>query len=162
MHHKTIAILKSKSSGGFGFIGSCCAVRLQAFVSRRSPCGMWHVQRDLETSTSKLMERSDVAPRDAGCQILLCDGSHITLPINGSDIRDIMIEGIGRRFTALRAAATIEMLTVNGPPYITKETQIFARETGRNLALRPSAVRSATASRPQFSSNPWQAMARHL
>jgi len=34
--------------------------------------------------------------------------------IRGSDIRDMMLEGVEKRFTALRAAETIEMLTDNG------------------------------------------------
>ena len=53
--------------------------------------------------------------------------------ISGSDIRDIMLEAVERRFKALRAPATIEMLTDNGPPYIAKDTQIFARQ----LRLKP-------------------------
>jgi putative transposase len=57
--------------------------------------------------------------------------------ISGSDIRDIMLEAVERRFRALRAPATIEMLTDNGPPYIAKDTQIFARQLGLKPCFTP-------------------------
>jgi transposase InsO family protein len=57
--------------------------------------------------------------------------------ICGSDIRDIMLEAVERRFGTLRTPATIEMLTDNGPPYIAKETQIFARQIGLKPCFTP-------------------------
>lgn len=52
--------------------------------------------------------------------------------ISGSDIRDIMLEGVEKRFGSL-APETIEMLTDNGAPYIAKDTITFARQ----LNLKP-------------------------
>ncbi|MCA0851140.1 IS3 family transposase [Salipiger thiooxidans] len=53
--------------------------------------------------------------------------------ISGSDIRDIMLEAVERRFGAYRAPSVIEMLSDNGSPYIAKDTQNFARQ----LSLKP-------------------------
>lgn len=53
--------------------------------------------------------------------------------ISGSDIRDIMLEAVERRFAAIRAPIAIEMLSDNGSPYIARDTQIFARQ----LNLKP-------------------------
>jgi len=50
--------------------------------------------------------------------------------ISGSDIRDIMLEAVERRFGVHRAPKIIEMLSDNGAPYIAKDTQIFARQLG--------------------------------
>lgn len=52
--------------------------------------------------------------------------------ISGSDIRDIMLEAVERRFGTYRAPAVVEMLTDNGSPYIAKDTQIFARQLGQS------------------------------
>lgn len=57
--------------------------------------------------------------------------------ISGSDIRDIMLEAVERRFGAYRAPTVIEMLTDNGSPYIAKETQIFARQIGLKPCFTP-------------------------
>lgn len=46
--------------------------------------------------------------------------------ISGSDIRDLMLEAVERRFGGCRASAIIEMLTDNGSAYIAKETKSFA------------------------------------
>jgi putative transposase len=40
--------------------------------------------------------------------------------ISGSDIRDIMLEAVERRFGGHRAPSVIEILTVNGSPYIVR------------------------------------------
>ncbi|WP_374299840.1 IS3 family transposase, partial [Paracoccus sp. (in: a-proteobacteria)] len=61
----------------------------------------------------------------------------INAGISGSGIRDIMLEAVERRFRALRAPATIAMLTDNGPPYIAKDTQIFARQLGLKPCFTP-------------------------
>ncbi|EGJ19316.1 integrase catalytic subunit (plasmid) [Cereibacter sphaeroides WS8N] len=57
--------------------------------------------------------------------------------ISGSDIRDIMLEAVERRFEAYRAPSVIEMLSDNGPPYIAKDTQIFARQLGLKPCFTP-------------------------
>jgi putative transposase len=57
--------------------------------------------------------------------------------ISGSDIRDIMLEAVERRFGAYRAPSVIEMLTDNGSPYIAKDTQIFARHLGLKPCFTP-------------------------
>lgn len=57
--------------------------------------------------------------------------------ISGSDIRDIMLEAVERRFSAYRAPVVIEMLTDNGSPYIAKETQICARQIGLKPCFTP-------------------------
>jgi len=46
--------------------------------------------------------------------------------ISGSDIRDITLEAVKRHFGAYRAPSDIEMLSDKGPPYIAKDTRIFA------------------------------------
>ncbi|TJZ85602.1 IS3 family transposase [Paracoccus hibiscisoli] len=57
--------------------------------------------------------------------------------ISGSDIRDIMLEAVERRFGTYRAPSVIEMLTDNGSPYIAKDTQIFARQLGLKPCFTP-------------------------
>jgi len=57
--------------------------------------------------------------------------------ITGSDIRDIMLEAVERRFGGYRATSVIEMLSDNGSPYIAKGTQIFARQLGLKPCFTP-------------------------
>ena len=57
--------------------------------------------------------------------------------ISGSDIRDIMLEAVERRFGGYRAPSVIEILSDNGSPYIAKETQIFARQLGLKPCFTP-------------------------
>lgn len=57
--------------------------------------------------------------------------------ISGSDIRDIMLKAVERRFGAYRAPSVIEMLSDNGSPYIAKDTQIFARQLGLKPCFTP-------------------------
>jgi putative transposase len=66
--------------------------------------------------------------------------------ISGSDIRDIMLEAVERRFDTCRAPSVIEMLSDNGSPYIAKETQIFARQFGLKPCFTRSAAHRAMAS----------------
>lgn len=66
--------------------------------------------------------------------------------ISGSDIRDIMLEAVERRFDTCRAPPVIEMLSDNGSPYIAKETQIFARQLGLKPCFTRSAAHRAMAS----------------
>ena len=57
--------------------------------------------------------------------------------ISGSDIRDIMLEAVARRFGAYRAPSVIEMLSDNGSPCIAKDTKIFARQLGLKPCFTP-------------------------
>lgn len=57
--------------------------------------------------------------------------------ISGSDIRDLMLEAVERRFGTCRAPSPIEMLSDNGPPYIAKQTLIFARQLGLKPCFTP-------------------------
>lgn len=57
--------------------------------------------------------------------------------ISGSEIRDIMLEPVERRFGTYRAPAVIEMLSDNGSPYIARDTQIFARQIGLKPCFTP-------------------------
>ena len=57
--------------------------------------------------------------------------------ISGSEVRDIMLEAVERRFCTYRAPSAIEMLSDNGSPYIAKDTQIFARQLGLKPCFTP-------------------------
>lgn len=57
--------------------------------------------------------------------------------ISGSDIRDIMLEAVERRFGTYRAPSVLEILSDNGPPYIAKETRVFARQLGLKPCFTP-------------------------
>ena len=57
--------------------------------------------------------------------------------ISGSDIRDLMLEAVERRFSALRAPSIIEILTDSGSPCIARDTQIFARQLGLRPCFTP-------------------------
>lgn len=55
--------------------------------------------------------------------------------ISGSDIRDIMLEAVERRFGGYRAPHPVEMLSDNGSAYIAGETRIFASQLGLKVLL---------------------------
>lgn len=57
--------------------------------------------------------------------------------ISGSEIRDIMLEAVERRFGTYRTPSVIEMLSDNGSPYIARDTQIFARQIGLKPCFTP-------------------------
>jgi putative transposase len=46
--------------------------------------------------------------------------------ISGSDVRDLMLEAVEKRFAAVRAPHPIEHLSDNGSPYLAKDTRDFA------------------------------------
>jgi len=46
--------------------------------------------------------------------------------IDGSDIRDMMLEAVERRFGGVQAPTPVEHLSDNGSPYIARETREFA------------------------------------
>ena len=57
--------------------------------------------------------------------------------ISGSDVRDMMLEAVERRFGGYRASASVEMLSDNGSPYIARETRIFAAQLGLKPCFTP-------------------------
>jgi putative transposase len=57
--------------------------------------------------------------------------------IGGSDVRDMMLEAVEKRFGAYRAPQTVEMLSDNGAPYTAKDTRIFARQLGLKPCFTP-------------------------
>ncbi|MBB4861016.1 transposase InsO family protein [Novosphingobium chloroacetimidivorans] len=57
--------------------------------------------------------------------------------ISGSEVRDMMLEAVEKRFGTCQAPAPIEMLTDNGSPYTVRETRIFARQIGRKPCFTP-------------------------
>lgn len=50
--------------------------------------------------------------------------------IDGHLVRDMMLEAVEARFSALRAPMPIQWLSDNGSPYIAADTRAFARELG--------------------------------
>ena len=57
--------------------------------------------------------------------------------ISGSDIRDMMLEAVERRFGDCRAPCPVEVLTDNGAPYTAKDTRFFARQLGLRPCFTP-------------------------
>jgi len=57
--------------------------------------------------------------------------------ISGSDVRDMMLMAVERRFGTCRTPETIEMLSDNGSPYTARETRIFARQLGLKPCFTP-------------------------
>jgi len=57
--------------------------------------------------------------------------------ISSSDIRDIMLEAVEKRFGSLRAPEPIEMLTDNGAPYTAKDTITFAHQLNLKSCFTP-------------------------
>lgn len=57
--------------------------------------------------------------------------------ISGSDVRDMMLEAVEKRFNAYRAPEVIELLSDNGSPYTAKDTRIFARQLGLKPCFTP-------------------------
>lgn len=59
--------------------------------------------------------------------------------ISGSDVRDMLLEAVEKRFGTYRAPDVIEVLTDNGSAYTAKETRIFARQLGLKPCFTPVA-----------------------
>jgi putative transposase len=57
--------------------------------------------------------------------------------ISGSDVRDMMLEAVERRFGGCRTSSSVEMLSDNGSPYIARETRIFAAQLGLKPCFTP-------------------------
>jgi transposase InsO family protein len=48
--------------------------------------------------------------------------------ISGSDIRDMMLKAVEKRFGAIRAPQPVEWLSDNGSPYTARDTRLFATQ----------------------------------
>lgn len=59
--------------------------------------------------------------------------------ISGSDVRDIMLEAVEKRFGATRAPLAIEHLSDNGSAYTAKDTRLFAQAINLTPCFTPVA-----------------------
>ena len=57
--------------------------------------------------------------------------------ISGSDVRDMLLEAVEKRFGTHRAPEVIEVLSDNGSAYTAKDTRIFARQLGLKPCFTP-------------------------
>ena len=57
--------------------------------------------------------------------------------ISGSEVGDMMLEAVEKRFGGYRAPQPVEMLSDNGSPYTAKDTRIFARQLGLRPCFTP-------------------------
>ena len=57
--------------------------------------------------------------------------------ISGSEVRDMMLEAVEKRFGGYRAPHPVEMLTDNGAPYTARDTRIFASQLGLKPCFTP-------------------------
>ena len=57
--------------------------------------------------------------------------------ISGSDVRDMMLEAVEKRFADTRAPHPIEHLSDNGSPYTAKDTRDFAAGLEPGAVLHP-------------------------
>ena len=57
--------------------------------------------------------------------------------ISGSDVRDMMLEAVEKRFGGHRTAHPIEILSDNGSPYTARDTRIFAGQLGLKPCFTP-------------------------
>jgi len=67
--------------------------------------------------------------------------------ISGSDVRDMMLEAVEKRFGTFRAPEVIEVLSDNGSAYTAKDTRIFARQIGLKPCFSRWPARNPTACR---------------
>jgi len=85
--------------------------------------------------------------------------------ISGSDIRDMMLEAVERRFGDCQAPHPVEVLADNGAPYTAKDTRIFARQLGPRPCFTP--VKSpqsnglSLAHFPRTNGGQWLALREH-
>ncbi|OHV78845.1 DDE-type integrase/transposase/recombinase, partial [Rhizobium sp. LCM 4573] len=59
--------------------------------------------------------------------------------ISGSDVRDMMLEAVEKRFGVARAPHAIEHLSDNGSPYTARETRLFAQALNLTPCFTPVA-----------------------
>ena len=57
--------------------------------------------------------------------------------ISGSDVRDMLLEAVERRFGTHRAPEKVEVLSDNGSAYTAKDTRIFAQQLGLTSCFTP-------------------------
>ncbi|SNT43328.1 Transposase InsO and inactivated derivatives [Tropicimonas sediminicola] len=57
--------------------------------------------------------------------------------ISGSDVRDMLLEAVEKRFCTHSAPEVIELLSDNGSAYTAKDTRIFARQLGLKPCFTP-------------------------
>jgi putative transposase len=59
--------------------------------------------------------------------------------ISGSDVRDMMLEAVEKRFGAIRAPHAVEWLSDNGSPYTAHETRVLAGQLNLTPCFTPVA-----------------------
>lgn len=59
--------------------------------------------------------------------------------ISGSDVRDMMLEAVEKRFHATRAPHAIEHLSDNGSAYTARDTRLFAQALNLTPCFTPVA-----------------------
>ncbi len=59
--------------------------------------------------------------------------------ISGSEVRDMMLEAVEKRFGAIRAPHAVEWLSDNGSPYTAHETRVFAGQLNLTPCFTPVA-----------------------
>ena len=59
--------------------------------------------------------------------------------ISGSEVRDMMLEAVEKRFGAIRAPHAVEWLSDNGSPYTAQDTRVFARQLNLTPCFTPVA-----------------------
>ena len=57
--------------------------------------------------------------------------------ISGSDVRDILLEAVERRFADHQAPEHVEVLSDNGSAYTARDTRIFAQQLGLKSCFTP-------------------------
>ena len=57
--------------------------------------------------------------------------------ISGSDVRDMLLEAVERRFARHQAPEHVEVLSDNGSAYIARDTRSFARQPGLKSCFTP-------------------------
>jgi hypothetical protein len=97
---------------------------------------------DGRESISVVARRNGVAPNLLyRWRRLMLEGGSVAVAgdagISGSDVRDMMLEAVEKRFGTFRAPAPVEILSDNGAPYTARETRIFARQLGLKPCFTP-------------------------
>ncbi len=67
--------------------------------------------------------------------------------ISGSDVRDMMLEAVEKRFAATRARHAIEHLPDNGSAYTARDTRLFAQALNLTPCFTPVGSPQSTACR---------------
>ena len=67
----------------------------------------------------------------------ICERAVTNAGVSGSDVRDMLLEAVERRFGTHRAPEQVEVLSDNGSAYTAKDTRIFARQLGLKSCFTP-------------------------